>query len=634
MRFAYPESDSDEEDYVVDPVALNDSYSSDESDHIPDFTRQTRTRLGQDIRDMLASSGSEAESEDEVNDLILGGGGSGSPSKTKNAWRSPQKEQPRKPAPPTLRAQLSYSTSKKAGPSWKPYEPTVADELKESQSEYSLWLKSVEAEAWREGHLVAIDRRQKLRDINRKIRAQQEAARQAKRDRDAQELGRMLEGLTVRQKQEEDEMAKRFAQRTAQLWEAVDAAVKEAERRQAEEQVAAAEAARKQKEEEAARVAAAEKAAQDRKAEQERQAKEAAEGEAAAKAERDKQEADQAAHTAAVKAQEDKQRAAAAEQNRGSTEWSRWVEVQKKMKRDVIEVVKADKNLIKELRPGMRLMTRSLGQVINTKETIVRVTNDIHSLLSERLPAPVSASSPSTIDTLVPAYGYLLSHLSKALIKQAENEVSAKAEAGFPLARVVLGLILRGHGAFAQVLYARLVKKCPWVVPYLPSRAENQPREEYEKSTGRTADESLAEYIARMSGIATLYFAILQTPIGTLVPTVNAQPTPQQLSALIPAELRLPATWTWLASILRPSLSVQKPVAHLIALLLDTDGSEMVRIFGVGQVGKLLDAVSAALDAGKIPGDSDASQARLRLLLERWQQKRSLPPPEGRMWEV
>lgn len=258
----------------------------------------------------------------------------------------------------------------------------------------------------------------------------------------------------------------------------------------------------------------------------------------------------------------------------------------------------------------------------------------------------MSASSPSTIDTIVPAYGYLLSHLSKALIKQAENEVSAKAEAGFPLARVVLGLILRGHGAFAQVLYARLVKKCPWVVPYLPSRAEvsnclktlltpqNQPREEYEKSTGRTADESLGEYIGRMSGISTLYFAILQTPIGTLVPTVNAQPTPQQLSALIPAELRLPATWTWLASILRPSLSVQKPVAHLIALLLDTDGSEMVRIFGVGQVGKLLDAVRTALDAGKIPGDSDASQARLRLLLENWQKKRSLPPPEGRMWEV
>lgn len=185
---------------------------------------------------MLASSGSEAESEDEVNDLILGGGGSSSPSKTKNAWRSPRcvsspfgprsqligrnrKEQPRKPAPPALRAQLSYSTSKKAGPSWKPYEPAVADELSESPSEYSRWLKSVEAEAWREGHLVAIDRRQKLRDINRKIRAQQEAAHQAKRDRDAQELGRMLEGLTVRQKQEEDEMAKRFAQRTAQLWE-------------------------------------------------------------------------------------------------------------------------------------------------------------------------------------------------------------------------------------------------------------------------------------------------------------------------------------------------------------------------------------------------------------------------------
>lgn len=70
------------------------------------------------------------------------------------------------------------------------------------------------------------------------------------------------------------------------------------------------------------------------------------------------------------------------------------------------------------------------------------------------------------------SYGYLLSHTSKAFIKQAENEIAAKADAAFPLARVVLGLLLRGHAAFGQMLFARMVKKCPWVVPYYPRRQE------------------------------------------------------------------------------------------------------------------------------------------------------------------
>ena len=98
-------------------------------------------------------------------------------------------------------------------------------------------------------------------------------------------------------------------------------------------------------------------------------------------------------------------------------------------------------------------------------------TNSIHQGLSEQLPNEPSPSSPMVLDANTPkAYAYLLSHLSKALIKQAESEVSAKAEAAFPLARVVLGLILRGHAALSDILFARFVKKCPWVVPFYPNK--------------------------------------------------------------------------------------------------------------------------------------------------------------------
>lgn len=102
---------------------------------------------------------------------------------------------------------------------------------------------------------------------------------------------------------------------------------------------------------------------------------------------------------------------------------------------------------------------------------LIAKTNDIHKLLVDQLQAPPFPSSPIRLDDTTPkSYAYMLSHFSKALIKQAESEVSAKAEAAFPLARVVAGLLLRGHGALGEVLFARLVKKCPWVVPFYPNK--------------------------------------------------------------------------------------------------------------------------------------------------------------------
>jgi len=91
--------------------------------------------------------------------------------------------------------------------------------------------------------------------------------------------------------------------------------------------------------------------------------------------------------------------------------------------------------------------------------------------LVEQLPAAPSAPHPILFDTPPPlAYSYLLSHFAKAVVKQAEAEVSAKADAAFPIAKIVIGLLLRGHVAVADVLFSRFVKKCPWVIPYWPTK--------------------------------------------------------------------------------------------------------------------------------------------------------------------
>jgi nucleoporin GLE1 len=70
------------------------------------------------------------------------------------------------------------------------------------------------------------------------------------------------------------------------------------------------------------------------------------------------------------------------------------------------------------------------------------------------------------------AYFYMLSQTAKYVIQQAGSQVEANPSAAFPIARIIMGVMLRGHAAFGTVLYARLVKKCPWVVPYWPVRNE------------------------------------------------------------------------------------------------------------------------------------------------------------------
>jgi nucleoporin GLE1 len=130
---------------------------------------------------------------------------------------------------------------------------------------------------------------------------------------------------------------------------------------------------KKKQEEEAARAAAAKKEAQTRRVEAERLAKE--------HVERQKREQEQKA-ARLKKEEEDRQRAEElekkmSERGRVGAEWRRWTEKQKWMKKEVIEPVKADRELKTGLRMGMRLITRGLGQVVNTRESVVRVVSTL-----------------------------------------------------------------------------------------------------------------------------------------------------------------------------------------------------------------------------------------------------------------
>lgn len=53
--------------------------------------------------------------------------------------------------------------------------------------------------------------------------------------------------------------------------------------------------------------------------------------------------------------------------------------------------------------------------------------------------------------------------------------MTAKLATAYPLGRVVIGLIARGHTELGDVLMARLVKKCFWITGYFPPRRPVRP---------------------------------------------------------------------------------------------------------------------------------------------------------------
>ena len=114
-----------------------------------------------------------------------------------------------------------------------------------------------------------------------------------------------------------------------------------------------------------------------------------------------------------------------------------------------------------------RAIKPKIGQLTASASATLRIITQLNDLLTP-LKAPGAAPEP---------YVWVLNNLAKALVKQAEQEVTAKLSTAYPLGRVVIGLLLRGHTELGEVLMARLVKKCFWLTGWwLPKQPASKIR--------------------------------------------------------------------------------------------------------------------------------------------------------------
>lgn len=155
-------------------------------------------------------------------------------------------------------------------------------------------------------------------------------------------------------------------------------------------------------------------------------------------------------------------------------------------------------------------------------------------------------------------YAAALYTLAKAVLLQAEQEVTAKLDTAVPLSRVCINLLtLPG---FAKVLWARLVARSGgWIIAKYVEKQPGQTNKEFQKLNGiLNEDETQLDRQTRITGLIQLYFAIC------IAKTANP----------LPMEFRPLRIWSLFARILgdkrlmRQTMSLAVRVMSILAKLI------------------------------------------------------------------
>ncbi|KAK9469103.1 GLE1-like protein-domain-containing protein [Lipomyces arxii] len=173
------------------------------------------------------------------------------------------------------------------------------------------------------------------------------------------------------------------------------------------------------------------------------------------------------------------------------------------IKSDLLQPVAANKELKSYCSSGKRKIKPKLGQLTNSQSQIFKIIKEIGDVLE--------ASKSNDL-----CYRWLLNAVAKAIVSQAETETSVSIMSAYPLGTVGLFLMSR-HPLLLDLLIARIVKKCPYVIGFNCSidTEEGRIKMGYKRDTDNKWEDD-GQYGERMSGIAAVWSVMTSVgfPIG------------------------------------------------------------------------------------------------------------------------
>lgn len=273
------------------------------------------------------------------------------------------------------------------------------------------------------------------------------------------------------------------------------------------------------------------------------------------------------------------------------------------IKRDIVEPVKnADPSLKSILSKHKRKVNPKFGQLTNSNQQLEKIQQELCNLVDDTRSNQL-------------AYLWILNFIAKAMVHQAETEVRVKPESGLPLGILALNLIVR-YGELQDLLVARCVKKCPFVIGFSTSIATESGRQNMgwkRKSDDKWEEET--SYDERMSGIMSFYAIITKLPLP--LPVLNSREHP----------IPIASSWQILARFCNTPLDLLTNT-HFVVLgaWWDAAAAEFLQAYG-DQGSKLLQLVANDLTLS-IADRKYVGAARLQILFEEWQTEgiKSFPP--------
>ncbi|KAI0090645.1 GLE1-like protein-domain-containing protein [Irpex rosettiformis] len=281
-------------------------------------------------------------------------------------------------------------------------------------------------------------------------------------------------------------------------------------------------------------------------------------------------------------------------------DWQKGHDLLKRLKDGAMKTVKSDKQMKSVWSAGRRKITPKIGQLTNDPESIKRITQQLIEVVKPPVPHPR------------PIYFALLSSLSKAILLQAETEVTAEKRSAIPLSQVTANL-LGSVELFCDIFWAKLCQRAGgWPVPYAipPNNVDNTPSDlaARRKLLGYRENENAAAYSTRVAGVMRVYFHVMAVPIESIVDP----------------RFRLPRYWTFFARILQQPQLLEAPVGpEVIFTALDVAGASAREIWGaqwVKLLSVLYEGATTGLfgEQGRLIGGKSAEgiAARVRVQLE------------------
>jgi len=258
-----------------------------------------------------------------------------------------------------------------------------------------------------------------------------------------------------------------------------------------------------------------------------------------------------------------------------------------------------------------RKITPKVGQLTDDPREIARITEELKGIV-----APIPNIPSADQQNLHHA---LLSSISKAVLSQAETEVTAHKAAARPLAQVIIALIA-AYPLLGEIFWARMIGSIGvWAVGGIePSLIEvdDATGERHEldgkeklRRWGMRHDEPTDAYVSRVAGVLRLYFEMLFVETdGANFGNVQLQP-----------QFRPARLWAYLAQLINHDGMLKRVVApEAICVALDSAGLRALTMWGA-QFVKILKVIyeGAENEKERWGGPEVVAQAsRARCLLE------------------